>query len=319
MYMGNEVLLRICESYGLEFKSLLGTEKGYRNRSYIMRVEGNDTVNFILYKQEADILQTIEAANQVSTFAAEHGFPARRPLDPRIVELKGNLQTRYGSMYNYLPGHTLAWEAYQMEHLKVLGGALSDLHGILAKYKGGLPSTAENLLALNSRMQTYFSNNGVQSAMAKKLHIIRINNVFDDILKAASKFPHQQALHMDFVRGNILFEGEQLTGVLDFEKTSRGHPVLDVARTLAFLLVDCKYKQEAKITKYFLRSGYNKRGSTKLQHILFKGEDVLQTLVNFFLLHDFYKFLRHNPYESLLLNEHYARTTALLQKRSIIG
>src|ERR1051325_10792576 len=50
VHMGNEVLLRICESYGLEVKSLLGTEKGYRNRSYIMRVEDNDTVNFILYK-----------------------------------------------------------------------------------------------------------------------------------------------------------------------------------------------------------------------------------------------------------------------------
>lgn len=317
--MNDEFLLRVVEGYGLSYDARVGVEKGYRNHSYAIRLTDGRIVNFILYKNEPDIVDTITTANAVSDFAASKGYPARKPLYTRIVQVTNGNQTRYGCLYNYLPGQTIAWEAYEMEHIKALGGALSELHSILSHFNGKLPDTAKQMLALNQRMQHYFANNGVRAAMANKLHITHVANTFDPLLTAAASFPHQQALHMDFVRGNILFDGKKLTGVLDFEKTSHGHPVFDVARTLAFLLVDCKYKQADKISKYFLQSGYNKRGSTKLQHILFKGEDVLQSLVNFFLLHDFYKFLRHNPYESLLLNEHYARTAKLLQKRSIIG
>jgi hypothetical protein len=36
------------------------------------------------------------------------------------------------------------------------------------------------------------------------------------------------------------------------------------------------------------------------------------------LLHDFYKFLLHNPYESLASNEHYIRTIALLKARGVL-
>ena len=122
---------------------------------------------------------------------------------------------------------------------------------------------------------------------------------------------------MDFVRGNILFaedEKAQITGVLDFEKATWGPPVFDIARTLAFLIVDCKYKDEAKVRKYFLHSGYNKRGQAE-----FEPTELLEDLLNFFLLYDFYKFLRHNPYESLKDNEHFVRTRDFLLKRNIIA
>jgi Ser/Thr protein kinase RdoA (MazF antagonist) len=114
------------------------------------------------------------------------------------------------------------------------------------------------------------------------------------------------------VRGNILFDDQaRITGVLDFEKTAWGHPALDIARTLAFLLVDCKYKSEDKTRKYFLISGYNKRGPARTPG----SSPLLEKLITTFLLHDFYKFLRHNPYESLRNNEHFVRTRDLLVQR----
>ncbi len=78
--------------------------------------------------------------------------------------------------------------------------------------------------------------------------------------------PHA-LLHMDFVRGNILYSQNhelRISGILDFEKAAYGSPLFDIARTYAFLLVDCKYKSEKEIGKYFLRSGYIKRGKLKL-------------------------------------------------------
>jgi hypothetical protein len=119
---------------------------------------------------------------------------------------------------------------------------------------------------------------------------------------------------MDFVRGNILFEGDEISGILDFEKTASGHTVMDISRTLAFLLVDCKYKTIDKVIKYFLYSGYQKRGKNKDI-----GNDAdRKILVEMFLFYDLYKFLLHNPYEFLQQNEHYVRTKDILIGRGVL-
>jgi hypothetical protein len=79
-------------------------------------------------------------------------------------------------------------------------------------------------------------------------------------------------------------------------------------RTLSFLYVDCKYKTLDQVKKYFIYSGYQKRGLSTLEHTGI----LLTHLVDFYLMYDLYKFLRHNPYESLNLNEHFKRTKDIL-------
>jgi Ser/Thr protein kinase RdoA (MazF antagonist) len=205
-----------------------------------------------------------------------------------------------------------------MEHLKQLGQCMSDMHAVLSSFDySGLPSVAGEYAATAERMQRYFADSGVAHAMQQKLGLTLNQNIFDGLqrmLAWARTLPGTHALHMDFVRGNILFtDGPQVTGVLDFEKTAAGNAAFDVARTLAFLLVDCKYKQPDKIRKYFLQSGYDKRGSVPLPPL-----QLIDSLVPMFLLYDFYKFLRHNPYEPLTKNEHYIRTRDILLTHKIL-
>ncbi|MCL2444542.1 phosphotransferase [Candidatus Saccharibacteria bacterium] len=109
--------------------------------------------------------------------------------------------------------------------------------------------------------------------------------------------------------GNI-----QLTGLIDFEKSALGPPILDLARTYAFLLADCAHKTEQQIHKYLIHSGYNKRGRSQIH----PNPKLFTQLVNYFLIHDFYKFLAHNPYESLARNHHFLRTRDLLLARKVI-
>lgn len=205
-----------------------------------------------------------------------------------------------------------------MEHIKVLGKTMSDMHAALKPLpQKNLPFVIDESRALLTRMDKYFAEDGVHDAMAGKLGLAILDTTrLRPALTECVQLPHQ-ALHMDFVRGNILFDENQkaeVTGILDFEKTAYGPVVFDIARTLAFLIVDCKYKDEAKIRKYFVHSGYNKRGQAN-----FETSPLLEDLLNFFLLHDFYKFLRHNPYESLKENEHFLRTRDFLLKRNIIA
>lgn len=307
---------KILQLYGIAGGEFLAVQKGYRNQSHVIRLPGGELQNIIVYKSEPGITELIQNANAVGDFVAAAGLPARQTVGPRIVQLQAGTHQKYAALYRYLPGHTIPWEAYTKERIKNLGYTMGNMHAVLARFDARpLPDAAQQNTALNQRMHNYFNNAGVRKALRKKLAIATIRDDFAGLHEICHNLPNQQALHLDFVRGNVLFDGPHVCGIIDFEKTARGHRLLDVARTLSFLLVDCKYKTEPKIRKYFLQSGYKKRGG----QVLAKPPEILEELVNFYLLHDFYKFLRHNPYESLSANHHFMRTAALLRKRGIIG
>lgn len=313
--MPEGLIVRILDAYGVPHSRIAAPQKGYRNASYAV----DNTYNLILYKCEPDILARIKNAGAVGAAVAAAGLPARAPHDPRIITLLSGERIKYAALYNYLPGKTIPWEAYTMDHIKALGQTMSDMHHALAVYPThDLPDIASESKALLKRMQRYFADENVTRALKQKLGIHSVKTDFARILAASKKLPGQQTLHMDFVRGNILFEGSIITGILDFEKTAKGSPLYDVARTLAFLLVDCKYKSEPKVRKYFLQSGYIKRGAHPIKNYVSEGQSMLEALIDFFLLHDLYKFLRHNPYEYLPQNEHFVRTKAMLLKRGRI-
>jgi Ser/Thr protein kinase RdoA (MazF antagonist) len=295
---------------------------GYRNRNYPARLQSGEMVNLIVYKLEPGMVQTIKASHQVAEYLHAKGFPSRSLYDPRILRLDTPLSHRLAAVYWYLPGDTIAWEAYTQEHIKVLGETMAKMHILLlGQPQGQLPSAGQYFRELTTRMHVYFSDDGVRSAILSKLGVTppsnTIWNLYERLFDQLDTEP-SQPIHLDFVRGNILFETDTalLTGVLDFEKAAYGSVLYDIARTMAFLVVDCKYKNSDKVKKYFLHSGYAKRGNGVVPRIrmAYNGRSlpVLPLLSNFFLLHDFYKFLRHNPYDSLEQNDHYLRTRAIL-------
>ena len=240
-----------------------------------------------------------------------------------IVKIQNPVTKKYtyACIYNYLSGETIAWESYTMKHIKLLGKTMSDMHYELQKLQIEnikLPSIRKELEEDIIEMKKYFQKNGVTIALRKKLKLVVKLNLLDKYNKLISEFIDKKdiVIHMDFVRGNILFTNKadlEISGILDFEKVAIGPRIFDIARTLAFLLIDCKYKKDYKIKKYFLYSGYNKRGRLGLPNLT-----TLEYLIDYFLIFDFYKFLLHNPYESLYLNEHFIRIQDYLLKRKII-
>lgn len=319
--MDEEIIQRISTLYGLEVKSILNAQKGYRNESRPILLSDNQKINLIIYKSEPGILRKILNANRLSAFVAKNGLPARKNVDDRIIQLRAGTRVRYGSLYNYLPGSTIPWESYTKEHIKNLGSMHAKLHEVTSRFlSAGFDDVHIEYLALCNRMTNYFGSDQIQMAVKTKLALTIPSSTFsrcNRLLRFCQTLPGQQLLHMDFVRGNILYSNEaEITGILDFEKTGIGHPIMDLARTLAFLLVDCKHKEDEKIRKYYLISGYIKRGGG--QRIVLGKANLLGELVDFFLLYDFYKFLLHNPYEYLPQNEHFVRTRNILVKRGLI-
>jgi len=323
---------QVAAAYGINFDSVGFPQKGYRNESYKLTLFSGEEINLIIHKSEPGALQRIESADRAAAVLDHSHLPVRTRLDKRILKISDGKKEIYAGMYSYLPGATIPWEAYTKSHIKLLGWAMSDMHAMWRGSGASLPIRVdEEVSSLCERMKHYFATPGVQQAMQEKIGLrieadfIRYQRLFEKLRDSSISCEH--ILHMDLVRGNVLFDHAKssdiwyidelsISGVIDFEKAAVGHPVFDIARTLAFLLVDCANKDRRSIFKYFLQSGYNKRGMNSFKQSDTIGgmpaPQVLNKLIGFFLLHDFYKFLKHTPYESLENNHHFVRTRDIL-------
>lgn len=331
MKLTDAQLKDILQKYGYHFSDCTALMSGYRNSSHIVKTTDGMLMNFILYKNEPGITERIERLNRLGQYLAQQGLPVRSPLDRRILALRGKTVTRYGSLYHYLDGETIPWEAYTKKHIKLLGMALGRFYAFSAGYDGSLPSVVDEYEEIVTRMTRYFEDDTVQHAMREKLQFslkMPWLKQFHDVLRESAALPGQLPLHMDMVRSNVLFRDAKLddtlrieqlalSGILDLEKAAVGHPMFDIARTLAFLLVDCP-KSKAEIYRYLLDSGYQKRGGRQLSQVCLHSGDLLEQLVTLFLTYDLYKFLRQNPYESLHENHHFVRTVSILKSRQVL-
>lgn len=322
---------RIINTFGIEGVEIADVQKGYRNESYRLSMKSGERINLIIHKVEPDALERIRSADYAAEFLLAADFPVRTRFDARTLKISDGRRDVYAGLYSYIPGKTIPWEAYTKNHIKLLGWAMADMHGVWKSRRAASDfRITHELDSISRRMERYFADSNVRSAVKHKLKIALSANfkahrsLFNQFDTTPGSDEH--ILHMDLVRGNVLFDstgstpwvigGLALTGVIDFEKAATGHPVFDIARTLAFLIVDCANKDQRSIVKYFLQSGYNKRGGGSVTPSNFivslPTHSVLTVLIGFFLLHDFYKFLRHTPYESLSGNHHFIRTRDIL-------
>jgi Ser/Thr protein kinase RdoA (MazF antagonist) len=268
--MYEPILEKVLAAYGIRPHKVHAHQKGYRNEIWPVELPDGSFLNLTFFKREDGMARRVRRTDAVSEYLAERGMPTRQRADRRILRLKFGNEVVLAGVYTYLPGSTIPWEGYTMDHLKLLGKAMSDMHALLADIPSAdTPSVYDEYNAILRRMSRYFADSQVTVAMRQKLGLeleAAQLEAANDLLRRESERPGGQVLHMDFVRGNILFGGPtqpglalgdvRLSGILDFEKTALGQPVVDIARTLAFLLVDCKYKQSQKVYKYFFRCGH---------------------------------------------------------------
>lgn len=319
-------LTNTLENFGFDSSliTFLPKNGGYRNLIYPFIYNKDKVFNLVIFKRESNILDRIIASNKVSNYLFSLGYPTRNtilsPTNQSILRISTSTKTRYCCLYNYLPGETIPWELYTKKHIKLIGQVMGRMHRELVVFEDidRLERIKDRCDILIHRLDNYFSREEIVEAIRFKLGIEIDPNQLYIIGKRIRKISgNETVLHMDLVRSNVLFGSSQnnleITGIIDFEKVAYGPNVFDIARTLAFLLVDCKGKSSEKIQKYFLKSGYLKRGNG-----LEFDVSELSLLIRFFWIYDFYKFLLHNPYESLSENQHYLSTVEKLTSSGLI-
>src|SRR5690606_18049004 len=121
---------KVTAAYGLDVVSIGPSQKGYRNESYRLALVSGEEVNLIFHKSEQDALGRIKSADIASRSLAEVSLPVRTRYDKRILKLSDGRRNVYAGLYTYLPGSTIPWEAYTMDHIKLLGWIMSDMHAV---------------------------------------------------------------------------------------------------------------------------------------------------------------------------------------------
>lgn len=318
----SEIFQFVEEKYGVKLQLVKKYDDGFRNDVFKVKGEGSEKFFvLIVYKKEEGIEKIIQNAHDTAQFLQTKNFPARVPLVSKDKNFYESFSGRFLGLYPLLDGETIPWEAYKRRHLKSIGKTLSDIHFEFQNFdQKNLPLWKDEILREINFMGKYFKK--VEPWINKKLNLAldweKINTVLETSLEIKQK---NIALHYDFVRGNILFSDKilkddtyEITGMIDFEKVCIGPAIVDITRTLSFLIIDCKFKNEEEVKKWFLLRGYLKRGKFKVKINKF----LLEKLLKIFWFRDFYKFLLHNPYEYLNQNEHYTRTAAKLLERGIL-
>jgi homoserine kinase type II len=137
------------------------------------------------------------------------------------------------SLYRHIEGDLTAPEDLSLNQLENLGRVLADLHLIGKGYKKGI----DNRFSFDRIFELYRDVRERLPSYFKK--IVRTLDEEVDYLRSylEGKLP-KGIIHGDLFCDNVLFKGDKVVGVLDFEASCRGKFVFDLATAVNALCFD---------------------------------------------------------------------------------
>lgn len=219
-------LLEIGERYfigaPLETRAIAA---GTINSNFYLRAAGGE---FFLRVNEGKSLEDVAWEAQLVTWLAHHGFPTLAPITGAdgvgYLEFHG----KYLSLFPWRSGHHLAPSEVTSAHARCVGEALGQLHrlGELAPPtwrrrsiydQPHLRARFERLVALSDPFLRR-AMDVLHRAMAEAEQAERLRSAATLTL-----------VHGDLFRDNVLWDGERLVAILDFEQASGGSAAYDLA------------------------------------------------------------------------------------------
>lgn len=212
----------IIADYGLpKAMSVREIREGSINTHYLVEtIKGK----FILKIDEVKSEIEVKREQDLLSFLRKHGFPCPIPLSDRNNRHYRDLNGRALSVYRHVDGRTIDPEYITPGQLENVGRVLADLHLIGKAYKKGI----ENRLGFERVAEIYFD---VRSRLPH--YFKKITRTLDDEVEylhhyLESKLP-KGIIHGDLFGDNIMFKGDKVVAVLDFEAACRGKFIFDLA------------------------------------------------------------------------------------------
>lgn len=150
---------------------------------------------------------------------ADHGVPSARPLRDRQASLLGKLNGKPAALVSFLRGKDI--ERPSLEHCSAVGAMLARIH---------LAGESYGAVMENPRAHAWW-----QAVTPELLPLIPQADAA--LLESEVRYHAEQrlpdlprgAIHADLFRDNVLFEGKQISGVIDFYFACTDRWLYDVA------------------------------------------------------------------------------------------
>jgi homoserine kinase type II len=221
--LNKQFLSELTEDYGFgRVIRALGIREGSVNTNYVLEtVKGKFLARIDEVKSENELRREID----LLAFLRKHTFPCPHPLQDRKGRYYRDLgNSKCISVYKYHEGRIVPAERLRPSQLESAGKALGQLHVIGKGYKKGIDNRfsferiADLYLNVRSRLPNYFC---------------KVSRTLDDEVEYLSHYLEGKlpkgVIHGDLFADNLLFRGERLMAVLDFEAACRGKFIFDIA------------------------------------------------------------------------------------------
>jgi homoserine kinase type II len=233
-------LTEIVEEYGLgKLGGIKGISTGSVNSNYVLETsKGKQLLRIDEVKHELDVKREID----LLLFLRKYGFLCPQPTQDRKGRYYRDVDGKYLTLYKWIDGRHVAVPKLNNAKLEAIGRTMAELHTLSKHFKKGIENrfayerVAEIYADVRSKLPSYFK---------------RITRTLDDevdYLKhyLEAKLP-KGIIHGDMFPDNLLFRGDKVIAVLDFEAASRGKFVFDLATAVNAL---CVHEQAYQLDRF---------------------------------------------------------------------
>ena len=277
--LSSEVVASLCSNYGLgKITQIDLASGGIENLNYFIELRHNNSINSYVLTVIKTPSYSGDSYFDMMGLLKQLEVPVPFPLK----DLKGNLFTYVNKnekalLQPRLPGDHIS--KVEIQHIQQLAATVAGLHQIPYKSLKGLPAHPRNLewvVAQSKKLTQHLAgdNNALLHASVTKVKTFMRGLVKANVSKSI--------IHADLFRDNVLFNKEQLSGLLDFHHASIGYCMYD----LAVIAIDWCRAKNGGLNPHFLYELLNvynaKKPITSDELWLFKDFIVFAAL-NFWL------------------------------------
>lgn len=221
---------RLGALYGLSVVDIKGIPEGSVNSNYALLLENGGRVFLRIFEEQSMATARREAA--LLKHLAQRGVRTPRPLNR--VDLESEALCEYAGkpvlLFPWVNGVSLCQKQIDEAHILEVGRRLARIHKAGADFQGAPP----NRFSREALLQRLEGIDSSKAALAKP-------DVQEAIahLKARLKAHPEPAfalrlgvVHGDIFRDNVLWQGDEIAAILDFESASQGTAPFDLGVTL---------------------------------------------------------------------------------------
>ena len=220
---------RIGARYGLAVTAVRGIQAGSVNSNYELTLDGAARVFLRVYEEQTTTSAAGEA--RLLDHLSSHRVTTPRPLS--LTDARGEFIAEHAgkpvALFPWASGSILCQSRVTPQAAEQVGRALAHVHHAGASFHG----------ASQSRFGVAELGTRIESLKARELgaELTRVVTALDARLQRfkdrdPDRNPGAGLIHADLFRDNVLWEGDTITALLDFESASRESRPFDLMVTI---------------------------------------------------------------------------------------